>query len=417
MLKKTLPFTTGEIQVVGVALAIKTVITLAMVVFFYAFSDFDNVFNPWNRWYTGQDDLSSWYIPFANWDGQNYLLLADWGYGHGKQYKVFYPLYPGLIHLLSYVFSPGASAVLLSYAFTAGFCFFLYRLAVHFGCAKAHVTVLLVVTFPTAFFFSAFYTESLFLFLQMGFLYHLFVTRSKARLVYLTLLPLTRGTAAFVFGGLVLYTAFEYAVHRVNRSKRRKPRPPSTPRSSRKRHPKTDQKAIALQAFDWWYHLNGYLAFFAGAVAYLLVMTLMTGDPFSGITAQDTIVSKNRVGNLFNPVIFLQNLFSNTEAWFSYTRSMHDRIFMVLFLACSAFFVAYREWRLLCFYFPTMYAHMAMGVGAMSYSRYILAVVPFLALVLVKNTRRSWPLYAVCAAGFIGQVYLVYRFSLNLWVG
>ena len=225
MLKGTLNFTAREIQVVGMALAIKTVTVAAMLVFFYAFSDFDNVFNPWNRWYTGQDDLSSWHIPFANWDGQHYLLLADQGYGALKYSPAFYPLYPGLIHLLSYVFSPGVSAMLLSYLFTAGFCIFLYRLAVHFDCDKAHLAVPLVMTFPTAFFFSAFYTESLFLFLQMGFLYHLFVTRSKARLVYLTLLPLARGTAVFVFGSLVLYTALEYAAHRVSRSKRSKQRP------------------------------------------------------------------------------------------------------------------------------------------------------------------------------------------------
>ena len=48
----------------------------AMLYFFYGSSDFEGVQNLWNRWYTGEEDLASWYIPFANWDGQRYLLLA-----------------------------------------------------------------------------------------------------------------------------------------------------------------------------------------------------------------------------------------------------------------------------------------------------------------------------------------------------
>ncbi len=108
----------------GAALAIKTVVMTAMLFFFYRFSNPDRVHNLWNRWYTGEGDLTSWYIPFANWDGQHYLLLADYGYGHWQHSQSFYPLFPELIRVLSYVFSPAVSAVLLNYVFSAGFFLF-----------------------------------------------------------------------------------------------------------------------------------------------------------------------------------------------------------------------------------------------------------------------------------------------------
>ena len=395
-----LRFTTEELRVVGMALVVKLFIMLAMANFYDAVSDHD-LTNLWNRHYTGQDNLASWFILFANWDGQHYLLLAERGYSFHMDSPAFYPLYPGLINLLSHIFPPAVSAVLLSYVFTAGFSLFLYRITAHFSRSKAQLTVLLVMTFPTAFFFSAFYTESLFLFLETGFLYHLFVTRSKAGLIYLMLLPLTRPSAVFIFGGLILYTLFEYATYRIEVSK----------------HKKQTRKSLSHRRFDWRYLLYLGVAFMAGVAAYLLIMLLQTGSPFSGITTQNNFMAGNRIANLFNPAIFLQNLFANTDQLFSYTNSINDRIFMVLSLACGAFFIAFREWRLLCFYLPIVYGHIGMGVGGMSYSRLFLAGLPLLALVLAKNIRWDWPLYAVCAVGFAFQVYLARLFSLNLWVG
>ena len=163
------------------ALVVKTLVVSAILISFYADSDFDNVPNLWNRWYTGQDDVSSWYIPFANWDGQYYLLLSDWGYNYEEtpdSPRAFFPLYPMLIHISSYVVPRMVAAVLLSYLLTAGFCYFLFKLGEHFGCRKPYLVILIVLAFPTAFFASVFYTEALFLFLQLGCVYHLLVTQS-----------------------------------------------------------------------------------------------------------------------------------------------------------------------------------------------------------------------------------------------
>ena len=122
-------FTKEARNAASMALAAKTLILAALAISFYAGSDFDNVPNLWNRWYTGQDDLSSWYIPFSNWDGQYYLLLSDWGYNYDNtpdSPRAFFPLYPLLIRTLSYVMPRLVAAALLSYLLTAGLCFFLF---------------------------------------------------------------------------------------------------------------------------------------------------------------------------------------------------------------------------------------------------------------------------------------------------
>lgn len=403
---KWFAITSEEKRALGVALAVKTLVMAAMLFCFYQFSDFDRVANLWNRWYTGEENLSAWYIPFANWDGQHYLLLADYGYDHWQHSQSFYPLFPALIRLLGLVFPLPVSAMLLSYGFAAGFFLFVHRLAAHFGCARPGLAVLLSATFPTAFFLSSFYTEPLYLFLQMGAVYHLVATRGGARLAYLALLPLARGTAAFVFAGLLLYALLEGKAvldRRLELARR-------TQRRGRK-------KVKEVESFPWGYHLGGCLALLAGALIYLAVMQFAAGDAFAGFAAQETFVAGNRIGQLLNPINFLENSLAGAEGWFAFTNSLLDRIFLGAFIAGALFLMVRGQWILLCFYLPTVYAHGAMGEGLMAYSRYMLAAFPFLAVAAIAKARRPWPAYAVSGAFLAVQIVLAYRFSLNLWVG
>lgn len=394
-----------ERRALAVALAIKTIVMAAILYFFYRLPDVEGVHNPWNRWYTGEEDLSSWYIPFANWDGQHYLLLADYGYGHWRHSQSFYPLFPALIRLLSQVFSPAVSAVLLNFAFTAGFCLFAYRLAKHFGCRRPHLPVLLLLAFPTAFFYSAFYSEPLYLFLQMGAVYHLLATRSRARWVYLALLPLARGTAAFVLVGMLLYALLEMKAALDRRLER-----------ARRTKPGKSRKNAAAERFPWRYHLSGCAAFFAGVLLYLAAMQFAAGDAMAGFEAQETFVAGNRIGHLLNPINFLENLLADSQGWFHYTHSLFDRLIAAAFLAGALALVVRGAWVPLCFYLPIVYGYGAMGDGLMAYSRYVLAALPFLAIAAVGKARRSWPTYAVCGVLLPVQLFLAWRFSLNLWV-
>lgn len=119
-----------------------------------------NVINPiwlWNR---------------ANFDGMHYLSIAKGGYGVYQQ--AFFPLYPKLISFLSGVFLGRDLLAALFINFISLFfaCFFFYRLAkLDFSLKVSRRALIFLLIFPTAFYFSAVYTESLFLMLVLGSFY------------------------------------------------------------------------------------------------------------------------------------------------------------------------------------------------------------------------------------------------------
>jgi hypothetical protein len=110
---------------------------------------------------------------FARWDSFWYLTIAKHGYAHVRERMAFYPLYPGLIHVLAWVTrSDVIAGVLISLAAFAVGLTLLHRLvSLDFGPEVATATVLLVAFCPMSFFLSAIYTEPLFLALSVGSIY------------------------------------------------------------------------------------------------------------------------------------------------------------------------------------------------------------------------------------------------------
>jgi mannosyltransferase PIG-V len=111
--------------------------------------------------------------PAARWDSVWYLSIAQDGYGHadGDVAKAaFYPLYPLLTKVAGWIVQSALiGGLLVSLACFLGALVLLRRLAeIELGERDAHGTVLLVAFFPTAFFFSAVYAESLFLLLSVA---------------------------------------------------------------------------------------------------------------------------------------------------------------------------------------------------------------------------------------------------------
>ncbi len=110
--------------------------------------------------------------PAARWDSVWYLTIAKNGYGtaHSHAQAAFYPLYPMLMRVVGWIVgSPLLAGILVSLACFLGALVLLHRLAaLELGPRDARGTVLLVAFFPTAFFFSAVYSESLFLLVTVG---------------------------------------------------------------------------------------------------------------------------------------------------------------------------------------------------------------------------------------------------------
>jgi len=111
--------------------------------------------------------------PSSSWDADAYLTIAQHGYASGLYFKAFFPLYPTLVRAGAW--SPEmtlVSAILVSMAALVAALYLLHRLVtLELGSHAAGRAVTFTAFFPMAFFFSAAYTESLFLALSIGALY------------------------------------------------------------------------------------------------------------------------------------------------------------------------------------------------------------------------------------------------------
>ena len=123
--------------------------------------------------------LPSWVWGFGNFDGVHYLRLAQNGYS--AQYsQAFFPLYPLLIRVFNFLpkgnldtnffVDPSYfyTGLILSNIFFAVSLYLLYKLWYEEYKNKVpNLAVVLLLTFPTAFYFGSIYSESLFLLLAV----------------------------------------------------------------------------------------------------------------------------------------------------------------------------------------------------------------------------------------------------------
>jgi hypothetical protein len=113
-------------------------------------------------------------VPWTRKDAGWFMHIAREGYGGSPGRPAFFPLYPVLLRLAS-VFTLGnyvLAGILVSLACYAGAMVLLFRLAAEeAGRRAAALAVVLISVFPTAFVFSAPYSESLFLLVTVAAFY------------------------------------------------------------------------------------------------------------------------------------------------------------------------------------------------------------------------------------------------------
>ena len=135
-------------------------------------------------------------IVFALWqrfDANWYLKIATRGYGSDDGSTVYFPFYPMLIRVLALFMNPIFAATLISNLALIGDLGLLYSLtATQIDDTIAHRTATYFLLFPTAFFLTAPYTESLFLFFVLA----SFLSASRGRwgwsVIWAALSALTR---------------------------------------------------------------------------------------------------------------------------------------------------------------------------------------------------------------------------------
>jgi Mannosyltransferase (PIG-V) len=112
--------------------------------------------------------------PLARWDSVWYLAIANDGYPAGDPRRAaFFPLYPLLLRAAKALMgSPIVAGVAVSLVCFAVALVLLHRLtALELGPAAADETVWALALFPAAVFFSAVYSEALYLMLSVGAIY------------------------------------------------------------------------------------------------------------------------------------------------------------------------------------------------------------------------------------------------------
>jgi len=110
--------------------------------------------------------LGLWQRFDANW----YLKIAERGYDGADSSTVYFPIYPFFIHVLSYLIPTVFAATVISNLALLGSLVLMYRLFLRFADeSSVRRSLVYLLIFPSAFFLTAVYTESLFLFFTLFF--------------------------------------------------------------------------------------------------------------------------------------------------------------------------------------------------------------------------------------------------------
>ncbi|MCL5073921.1 MAG: hypothetical protein M1308_23970 [Actinobacteria bacterium] len=114
-------------------------------------------------------------FPWANFDGEHYLSISIFGYNIREQ--VFFPLYPLLISLLAGFFAHDlfsslfygtiAGLLISNLAFLLALYYLFKLVLLDYSKKIAFWTLVILVAFPTSFYFGSVYNESLFLLLTV----------------------------------------------------------------------------------------------------------------------------------------------------------------------------------------------------------------------------------------------------------
>lgn len=140
---------------------------------------------------------------WGNFDGEHYVSIAMRGYGFGE--RAFFPLYSILISFFGKVFggslaSFNFSGILISLiSFFVGLIGFYKLVRLDYSERIARISTILLLLFPTSFYFAGIYTESLFFVLAVWSLY--FARRGKwsRAVVFGIFLTATRFVGLIIF--------------------------------------------------------------------------------------------------------------------------------------------------------------------------------------------------------------------------
>jgi len=246
--------------------------------------------------------LPYWIYSLANFDGIHYIKIAQHGYEQYEQ--AFFPLYPLLIRFLKpFLFNNAllAGTLISNCAFLLGLWFFSKYIKLIFPKQNIFPLIIVILLFPSSFFFGALYTEGLFFFLVVLSLYFLEKKRYFLAGIFGFLTSLTR------FMGMLLVIPFAIYVWK-----------------------KKSLFSILSSRFSLL-----VISPLLGLIGYSLYLFKTTGDPLFFLTSQPLFGAHRSTNIIFLPQVYFRYLkiFFTAQFDFRYLISLFEfTIFTFVFI-------------------------------------------------------------------------------------
>jgi len=349
---------------------------------------------PWAEGITGGElGVNPRSLPgiWARWDAGYYLSIAANGYSlHGEELG-FFPVYPFLVRL-SALGLPSLMAwsgfLISNLAFILAALLLWYQVKADFSEPIAWGTIITLSVFPTSLFFSAIYTESLFLLFSV--LVYWFSVRKQYALaaLFVSAASLTRINGLL----LVVIPLVEILLSRPARS---------------------------------WVRsvVTGFISGI-GLCFYGLYLWITQGSPIAFILTQQENMRRSitwpwqTLGDSLTVVVFGYG--GLRDNWFMRAVSVQDLLAISLFIGCTilAFFLVRRSLAAYLFVGTLMLtvSHGPYILGVFAASRYVLGLFPgfvVLGILLNRTQRLKWAVWAVWA---ITLFFLTGWFATGRWV-
>lgn len=358
---------------------------------------------------------------FASYDGSYYLSICETGYHAGSRTSAFYPLWPITIRLASCLAGDGylvVGLVLANIFSLLSWFFFYWIVSLRLGSRTAKLALLFLIAFPGSLFYQFIYSESLFFFLMMALWWGLEYKRYDLAFGMAVLLPLTRPIGIFCFLPIFYHILtisppgwlkcrlkwYLFLTKTAFVPQAQKTIMQSSLAFSRQ---KDDNPDIIFR--EWWL----LLAPFFGWFIYLLLMLLLTGNPFDGFAAQN-YWGVNSISNLWNVPKFVFTWF-NPNTWCGYQGSFLNRFIFTLVVYCIPLLWKLDKSLLVWLYFLGILP--AMSGMFTSSTRYLSVAFPFfIALgVYFEPTKRRWFQYCLLGVFAIIHIMLVWQYVNFYW--
>ena len=326
------------------------------------------------------------FVPWLNFDGRNYLEIATQGYNPNFriELRVFFPLFPLLIRLLSLnlLLNPIIVGLTISFFAFLGAIFMFDELLKNdqINEKDRRKTILFMLLFPTSYYFLGFYTESIFLLLTLLIFYFL---NKKNFLLASIFTAIT--TATRITGLALLPVIFHEGYNQYKKSKK--------------------------------FPLSIIIAPL-GFVMYSLYLQLTTGNALAIILMQK---NWDRPMGIFGPFIALYDglnkfIFASplTQGdFFGHSMEVLEFLFAVfyIFLLINSFKkVKFTYWLFMLFSAVPIFFSGALS----SIQRYMVILFPIY-IYLTKKTNNKY-FYLICFCFLILLIYFTSLFLRGYWV-